>query len=246
MLLTFYVKWIKSTGGEICILYIIIIYLNSRYQECSEWTDQQSSALNQTSIAYFCNWLSTWLQYRSLHYLTCRLFPAVQIAASSKAATKPALNSPAMKGVDSKLASLILDEIIDGGAGVSFNDIAGLLVLIDTYYSHLMINDEWWIWTFATVFSRRNKRCKKSLSYPCWDQKSLQGFVLLLAGFCFSALRVTPSIFCLFNFQFATELRIILIVFVVFFSWQEMVKRCWHAPWPAKLQRPSSTYLPRV
>jgi len=49
------------------------------------------------------------------------------IAASSKAATKPALNSPAMKGVDSKLASLILDEIIDGGAGVSFNDIAGLL-----------------------------------------------------------------------------------------------------------------------
>merc|ERR1712071_35288 len=32
-----------------------------------------------------------------------------------------------MKGVDSKLASLILDEIIDGGAGVSFNDIAGLL-----------------------------------------------------------------------------------------------------------------------
>jgi len=45
-------------------------------------------------------------------------------AAPSRAA-KSAMTGP-IKGVDSKLASLILDEIIDGGAGVSFSDIAGL------------------------------------------------------------------------------------------------------------------------
>lgn len=39
------------------------------------------------------------------------------------------LKSSTIKGVESKLASLILDEIVDGGAGVSFDDIAGLQVL---------------------------------------------------------------------------------------------------------------------
>jgi hypothetical protein len=33
-----------------------------------------------------------------------------------------------IKGVDSKLVSLIQDEIVDGGASVSFDDIAGLQV----------------------------------------------------------------------------------------------------------------------
>ena len=36
--------------------------------------------------------------------------------------------SKPIKNVDSKLAALILDEIVDGGVGVSFGDIAGLQV----------------------------------------------------------------------------------------------------------------------
>lgn len=40
-----------------------------------------------------------------------------------------AVKTSAIKGVESKLASLILDEIVDGGAGVMFDDIAGLQVL---------------------------------------------------------------------------------------------------------------------
>ena len=43
-------------------------------------------------------------------------------------ATNSVMTAP-IKGVDSKLAALILDEIVDGGAGVSFNDIAGLSVI---------------------------------------------------------------------------------------------------------------------
>ncbi|XP_046442315.1 spastin-like isoform X2 [Daphnia pulex] len=46
--------------------------------------------------------------------------------APSSSVGKPTLKASGIKGVESKLASLILDEIVDGGAGVSFDDIAGL------------------------------------------------------------------------------------------------------------------------
>ena len=61
---------------------------------------------------------------------------AVQSQAASRTATasagsgisKRVSRTAAIKGVDSKLASLILDEIVDGGVSVSFDDIAGLQV----------------------------------------------------------------------------------------------------------------------
>lgn len=45
-----------------------------------------------------------------------------------------AIKSSAIKGVDSKLASLILDEIVEGGVGVLFDDIAGLAVRCYDFY----------------------------------------------------------------------------------------------------------------
>ena len=47
---------------------------------------------------------------------------------SSAGNRRASLKSSTIKGVDSKLASLILDEIVEGGVGVSFDDIAGLQV----------------------------------------------------------------------------------------------------------------------
>lgn len=40
--------------------------------------------------------------------------------------------SPALKGVDPKLAQIILDEILEGGASVQWEDIAGQEVPITT------------------------------------------------------------------------------------------------------------------
>lgn len=52
--------------------------------------------------------------------------------------TTPSKMSKPIKNVDSKLAALILDEIVDGGVGVSFGDIAGLQVNLAFYSCELV------------------------------------------------------------------------------------------------------------
>jgi spastin len=46
-------------------------------------------------------------------------------SSAAKAALSRKTPSPALKGVDPKLAQIILDEILEGGASVQWEDIAG-------------------------------------------------------------------------------------------------------------------------
>jgi len=47
--------------------------------------------------------------------------------------------SPALKGVDPKLAQIILDEILEGGASVQWEDIAGQEVPITTLTNTVIV-----------------------------------------------------------------------------------------------------------
>ena len=47
--------------------------------------------------------------------------------------------SPALKGVDPKLAQIILDEILEGGASVQWEDIAGQEVPITTLTNAVIV-----------------------------------------------------------------------------------------------------------